>query len=97
MFRKAFLSLVATAALGAGILVTAPAAEAMHRHHHHNSHITLGFFPFFGYPGSGFRDPYFYDDYSGYEDCGYRWVPVKKWNKSHTHRIVVHRKRWVCY
>jgi len=96
MFRKAFLSLVATAALGTGIMAMTPAAEAHHRHHH-NSHITLGFFPFFGYPSYRYRDPLFFDDYYGYEDCGYQWVPVKRWNKSHTHRIIVHRKRWVCY
>jgi hypothetical protein len=94
MFRKAFLSLVATAALGAGIIVMTPTAEAM-RHHRHHSHITLGFFPFLGYPGYGY--PTYYDDYNDYEDCRYRRVAVKIWNKSHTHRIIVHRKRWVCY
>ena len=104
MFRKTLISLVATAALGAGMIAMTSAAEA--HHHHGNVSIGLGFFPFFGsgypayccgYPGYGNRYPLYYDDYNDYEDCGYQWVPVKKWNKSHTHRIVVHRKRWVCY
>ena len=95
MFRKTFISLVAAAALAGGMIAMTPAAEAMH--HHHHSHVTLGFFPFFVYPGYRYRYPAYYNDYYDYEDCGYRWVTVKKWNKSHTHRIVVHRKRWVCY
>ena len=111
MFRKSLISLIATAALGAGMVAMTSTAEA---HHHHHSQITLGFgfFPFlgggypaygYGYPGfgyPGYRYPLYYDDYNDYDDygdCGYRRVAVKKWNQSHTHRIVVHRKRWVCY
>jgi hypothetical protein len=114
MFCKAFVSLVATAALGAGMIAMTSAAEANHRHHHRNQvSIGLGFFPFigsgypaydygypaygYGYPAYGNRYPLYYDDYNDYEDCGYRRVAIKKWNKSHTHRIIVHRKRWVCY
>jgi len=99
MFRKVFISLVATAALAAGTLSMTSAADANHRHHRHHSSITLGFVPFFGYPGYGYDygDRYaYYDDY-GYEDCGYRRIKVKRWNKSHTHRIVVFKKQWVCY
>lgn len=101
MFRKALISLVATAALGAGMVAMTSAAEAHHHHHNGNISIGLGFFPFidpgYGYPGYRYRYPLYYDDYYDYEDCGYQWVAIKKWNKSHTHRIVVHRKRWVCY
>ena len=96
MFRKTLISLVATAALGTGMIAMTDAADA-HRRHHHRGHVSLGFFPFFGYPGYGFGSPAFYDNYYDYEDCGYRWVAIKKWNKAHKHRIVVHRKRWVCY
>jgi len=99
MFRKAFLSLVATAALAAGTIGMTSAADANHRHHRHHSSITFGFTPFFGYPGYydyGYAYPSYYDDYA-YEDCGYRRIKVKKWNKAHTHRIVVFKKRWVCY
>ena len=108
MFRKALISLVATAALGTGMVAMTSAAEAHHRHHGH-VFIGLGFFPFFGsgypaydygypgfgYPGYGFRHPLYSDGY--YNDCGYQWVAVRRWNPSHTHRVVVHRKRWVCY
>ena len=106
MFRKALISLVATAALGAGMVAMTSAAEAYHHHHNGNVTIGLGFFPFFdsgypaygfGYPGYRYRYPLYYDDYYDYEDCGYRWVAIKKWNQPHTHRIVVHRKRWVRY
>ena len=103
MFRKAFVSLVAAAALGAGMIAMTSAAEA--NHHHGHVSIGLGFFPFigsgypaygYGYPAYGFGYPA-YGYYDDYEDCGYRRVAIKKWNKSHTHRIIVHRKRWVCY
>jgi hypothetical protein len=93
MFRKAFISLVAVATIGTGIVSMTSAADAHRRHH--RSHISLGFFPFFAFPGYG--HPVYYDDYYDYEDCGYRRVKVKKWNKAHTHRIVVYKKRWVCY
>lgn len=98
MFRKALISLVAAATIGTGIVSMTSDADAHRRHH--RSHISLGFVPFFGYPGYGYdygyRYPAYYNDY-GYEDCGYRRIKVKRWNKSHTHRIVVYKKRWVCY
>ena len=111
MFRKVLVSIVVTATLGAGMMAMTSAAEAHRRHHHGHVGIGLGFFPFFGsgypaygysgfgypgfgYPGYGYRHRLYYDDYS---DCGYRRVAIKKWNKAHTHRIVVHRKKWVCY
>jgi hypothetical protein len=93
MFRKAFISLVAAATIGTGIVSMTSAADAHRRHH--RSHISLGIFPFIGF--SGFGNPAYYDDYYAYEDCGYRRVKVKKWNKAHTHKIVVYKKRWVCY
>jgi hypothetical protein len=103
MFRKAFISLVATAALAVGTISMTSAADAKkyYRHHHRDhSHISIGFMPFFGYPGYGYdygyRYPAYYDDYA-YEDCGYQRIKVKRWNKSHTHRIVVFKKQWVCY
>ena len=97
MFRKAFISLLAAATIGTGIVSMTSAADAHRRHHRHHSHISLGFFPFFGFPGNGYGYPAYYDDYYAYEDCGYRRVKVKKWNKAHTHRIVVYKKRWICY
>ena len=106
MFRKALITLVATAALGAGMVAMTSTAEA--HHHHGHVFIGLGFYPFlgfgypaygygypYGYPGYGYRYPLYNDDY--YNDCGYRWVAVRKWNRSHTHRVIVHRQRWVCY
>lgn len=98
MFRKAFISLVATAAMAAGTIGLTSAADAK-KHHHHHSHFSLGFVPFFAYPGYGYGYGYpaYYDDYYDYQDCGYRRIKVKRWNKSHTHRIIVYKKRWVCY
>jgi hypothetical protein len=99
MFRKAFISLVAIVTIGTGIATMTSAADA-HRRHHHRSHIALGFFPFFGFPGYGYGYPAYYngyDDYYDYQDCRVRRVPVKKWNAAHTHRIIVYRKKWVCY
>ena len=46
MLRKAFISFVATVALGAGIAGMTSVAEAKHQ---------LGFFPSFGYHSDGFR------------------------------------------
>ena len=106
MFRKALISLVATAALGVGMIAMTPDAEAHRRHHNGNVAISLGFFPFFGggYPAYGYgypryrhHYPVYYNDYNDYGDCGYRRVHIKIWNKAHTRRIVVHRNRWVCY
>jgi hypothetical protein len=111
MFRKALVSLVVTATLGVGTFAMTSAAEAHRRHHHGNFTIGLGFSPFlgsgypaygygyrnYGYRNYGYRYPVYYDDYYGYEDCGYRRVLVKKWNKAHTKRIKVYKKRWVCY
>ncbi len=94
MFRKAFISLIAAATIGTGIASMTSTADAHRRHHRNHSHISLGFFPFFGFPGYG--HPGYYNDYYAYEDCGYRRVKVKKWNKAHTHRIVVYKKRWIC-
>jgi hypothetical protein len=94
MFRKAIISFVATVALGVGIAGMTSAAEAKHSHRH--GYI---FFPMFGFYDGHFNsraDHYAYDDYY-YQDCGYRRVVVKKWNKSHTKRVKVYKKRWVCY
>lgn len=95
MFRKALISLVAVATIGTGIVSMTSDADAHRRHH--RSHISLGFFPFFGYPGYGYGYPAYYDGYYDYQDCGYRRIKVKKWNKAHTHRYIVYKKRWVCY
>ena len=93
MLRKTFISLVATAALGAGMIAMTSAADA-HRRDRHDDGLPLSFF--LGFPGYGFYSPRHYDgDY--YRGCGFRRVPIKKWNKSHTHRIKVYKKRWVCY
>lgn len=109
MFRKAFISFVAIATIGTGIVSMTSTADAHRRYHH--SYVTLGFLPFFGYPGYGYGYrgydygyrgygygyPAYYNDYYDYGDCGYRRVAVKKWNKSHTHRVIVYRKKRVCY
>ena len=97
MFRKAFISLVAVATIGTGIVSMTSTADAHRRHH--RSHISLGFAPFLAFPGYGYGYGYpaYYDDYYAYQDCGYRRIKVKKWNKSHTHRVIVYKKRWVCY
>ena len=95
MFRKALISLVAVATIGTGIVSMTSTADAHRRHH--RSHISLGFAPFFAFPGYGYGYPAYYDNYYAYEDCGYRRVKVKKWNKAHTHRIIVYKKRWICY
>jgi hypothetical protein len=108
MFRKVLVSPVVTATLGAGMMAVTSAAEAHRRHHHGNVGIGFGFFPVlggypaygFGYPGYRHHYPLYYNDYYDYDDysdCEYRRVAIKKWNKAHTRRIVVHRKRWVCY
>lgn len=95
MFRKSFVSLVAAAALAVGVLGMTSAAEAMHHHHHNNVVIGLGF-PFFGgYPSYNYGYPDYY--YNDYNDCRYRRVAVKKWNMSHTHRVIVFERRLVCY
>ena len=95
MFRKAFISFVAVATLSAGLVSMTSTADAHRRHH--RSHISLGFAPFFAFPGFGYGHPAYYDDYYAYQDCGYRRVKVKRWNKAHTQRVVVFKKRWVCY
>ena len=96
MFRKALISLVAVATIGTGIVSMTSTADAHRRHH--RSHISLGFAPFFAYPGYGYGygNPAYYDDYYAYQVCGYRRVKVKKWNNSHTYRVIVYKKRWVC-
>jgi hypothetical protein len=84
MFRKTFISFVATVSLGFGIAGMISVAEAKDR----------------GFRDHGFEsraDHHIYDYYYGYQDCRYRRVAVKKWNKAHTHRIKVYKKRWVCY
>ena len=107
MFRKILIVIAATTALGAGMASMASTAEAHHRHHHGS--VGFGFFPAFGffpgmgysnygYPGFGYRHyGYGYSDYNDDYGCGYRRVTYRKWNRSHTHLIVVHRMRQVCY
>ena len=109
MLRKTIISLVATAALAGGVITMIDDANA-HRRHHSGINVGLGFIPFFGggygygYPGYGYRNygyryPSYYDgyDYDDYVDCRYRRVAVKKWNKAHTHKIIVYKKKRVCY
>ena len=84
MFRKAIISVAATIALGFGIASMTSAAEASHRgvfHSRADHHI--------------YKE--FSDGYYNYQDCRYRRVAVKKWNKAHTKLIKVYKKRWVCY
>lgn len=95
MFRKALISLVAVATIGTGIVSMTSTADAHRRHH--RSHISLGLAPFFVFPGYGYGYPAYYDDYYAYQDCGYRRIKVRKWNNAHTHRVIVYKKRWICY
>ena len=101
MIRKTFISTFATAILGAGIIIgMSSGADAMmykKRHHHNNNDfsIRLGLYPAYGYYDRRFS---VLDDHYAYEDdCRYRRVAIKKWNRSHTHRYIVYRKRLVCY
>jgi hypothetical protein len=95
MLRKLLISLTAAAVLATGMTAATTSAEAKHWRRHHHIGIGLGFYPMLGF-GFGYPDyPYYY--YDDYPDCRYRRVAIKKWNKAHTHRIVVYRKRWTCY
>ena len=91
MLRKSFVTLIVTAALGAGIAGMTSVADAKEKN---RSHVSQGFFPFYGFHSDGFRSR---ADHYAYNDCGYRRVAVKKWNNAHTKRIKVYKKRWVCY
>jgi hypothetical protein len=84
MFRKAVLSLTAAVALGFGIAGMTSVAEAMHKGEFHSR-------------ADHYIYPDYYDGYYNYQDCRYRKVAIKKWNKAHTKRIKVYKKRWVCY
>ena len=97
MFRKALISLVAVATIGTGIVSTTSTADAHRRHH--RSHYQPGLRALLCLPRLWlcYGYPAYYDDYYAYRDCGYRRIKVKKWNKSHTHRVIVYKKRWVCY
>ena len=91
MFRKTFISLVATVTLGFGIAGMTSVAEAKNR----------GSYNGFESPADHhiykeFSDGY-YNGYYNYQDCRYRRVATKKWNKAHTKLIKVYKKRWVCY
>ena len=97
MIRTVYVSLVAFVALSVGSAVLASDAEAKKKHHHRQHYddgLPLSFF--LGFPGHDFH-PRNHLNYYYYEDCGYRRVTVKKWNKAHTKRIKIHQKRWVCY
>jgi hypothetical protein len=108
--RKSFGLIVATAALCVSVAGMSSSADAMYKkkHHHHNNGgvsigIGLGGYPMYdsgyGYDGYGYGygSRYAYNDYYDEQDCRYRRVAVKKWNRSHTHRFIVYRKRLVCY
>jgi uncharacterized membrane protein len=101
MLRKTLIALAATIAVGTAMVGTAEA----HHHRHTNLTIGLGLGGFGygggyyggGYYGGGYGDGGYYDDgYSG-GDCGWQWINVKRWNYSHTHFIIKHRKVWSCY
>jgi hypothetical protein len=95
MLRKALITLAATAAIGTAMVGTAEAS-----HHHHNHVIIglgLGGFGYGGgYYGGGYDNGYYDNGYYG-GDCGWQWVNVKRWNYSHTHFIIKHKKVWSCY
>jgi hypothetical protein len=101
--RKSFGLIVATAALCVSVAGMSSSADAMYKkkHHHHNNGdvnigIGLGGYPMYD-PGYGYDSRYAYDDSYDDQDCRYRRVAIKKWNRSHTHRFIVYRKRLVCY
>ncbi len=87
MFRKTFISLVATVTLGFGIAGMTSVADAKKRGYYH------------GFESGADYHIYkeFSDGYYNYQDCRYRRVAVKKWNKAHTKLIKVYKNRWVCY
>ena len=84
MFRKAFVSITAAVAFGFGVAGMTAISDARHEGTFHSR-----------------ADHYAYPDYYernyGFRDCRYRWITVKQWNKAHTKRIKVKKKRWVCY
>lgn len=96
MFRKVFISFLSIVALSIGSAGIASDAEAKKKPHHRQDYddgMPLSFF--FGFPGHGHHSPTYFNDYY-YQDCGYRRVAIRKWNKAHTKRIKVYKKRWVC-
>jgi hypothetical protein len=89
MFRKALITLAATAAIVAGVSAAAQAKTHIN--------VTLGGFGYgCGYAcDPGFGGGYYDDSYGG--DCGWQYIKVKKWNKWHTDFIIKHKKVWSCY
>jgi hypothetical protein len=81
MLRKSLIALSAAAALA---IALAPAAQAKTNI---NVDLNLGF--------GGFGPVY--TDYGPYyDDCDYKWVAYKKWNKWHTAYKIKHKKVLVC-
>ena len=87
MFRKTFVSLVATITLGFGIAGMTSVAEEKNRGSYN------------GFKSRADHHIYkeFSDGYYNYQDCRYRRVAIKKWNKARTKLIKVYKNRWVCY
>jgi hypothetical protein len=87
VFRKALISFAATLAFGFGIAGMTLGAEAKNR----------GSYNRFESLADHHIYKEFSDGYYGYQDCRYRRVAIKKWNKAHTKLIKVYKNRWVCY
>lgn len=91
MIRKALIALAAVTAAG---LALAPAADAKTRINF-DVGINLGGGGIYVGPGAGFYD----DDFvmvSDEPDCGWEMVRHKKWNASHTRKVVFFTKQYVC-
>lgn len=87
-------TLIALAAVSAAALTFAPAADAK-THINFDVGVNLGGGGIYVGPGVGYYD----DDFvmiSNEPDCGWELVKHKKWNASHTHKIVFFTKQYVC-
>ena len=87
-------TLIALAAVSAAAIVLAPAANAK-THIKFNVAVNLGGGGIYVGPGAGFYD----DDFvmvSDEPDCGWEMVRHKKWNASHTRKVVFFTKQYVC-
>jgi len=88
MIRNTLIALSATAVLGIGLATTASA----------KTHVDIGIN--LGFSGGYWPGPYpiypVVDDYGDEPGCGWVWINKKVWNASHTHKIWIKKKQWVC-
>ena len=91
MIRNTLIATAAISAIAIGLASSAGAKTKVI----FDIGLNLGSGGFYAGPGAGFYDDEFLaagDD----DDCGWEKVMHKKWNASHTHKIVFFTKEWVC-